>query len=118
MPYGNFDDIHSLHAVYNQSLKEDNDMDLEEFIGEKILCAGFDPTEDKEAKGTPHHPVDTNAVVQIQSGALSQPVTQQTAIKKPVAIPAVFNSTETSFAPQEYYSVIFHPPLPLLSTTA
>ncbi|MDP1972278.1 MAG: hypothetical protein Q8J87_04845, partial [Sediminibacterium sp.] len=42
MPYANFDDTKSLGIVYNNCLSNDADMNFLEFIGEKLLAAGFE----------------------------------------------------------------------------
>ena len=51
MPYANYDDVQSLCAVYNNCLKQDADMNLLEFIGEKLLMTGFDPEENEDGRG-------------------------------------------------------------------
>jgi hypothetical protein len=111
MPYGNFDDVKSLCAVYNHCLKQDADMDFFEFIGEKLLVAGIDPDEENEPHQTHHQqPIQGTNTVQIQTGALYQPIeqdinfaTEQIAL----ALPPLMNSDndQTGFT-----SGVFHPP--------
>jgi len=111
MPYANFDDVRSLEGVYNHCLKEDKNMDLPEFIGEKLLMAGIDPTENQERRNThPHQPVDTPGASQIQSGVLYYQPVQALA-------PVSFTPTGLSYqvnnflaSSQEFYKGIFHPP--------
>lgn len=76
MPYANFDDVQSLRSVYNNYLREDNDSNIFEFIGEKILSAGLihdeNEQENKSAKQEHRHPVNPGITVQIQTGVLYQ----------------------------------------------
>ncbi|GAC1399175.1 MAG: hypothetical protein NVSMB63_19080 [Sediminibacterium sp.] len=112
MPYGNFNDVESLQAVYNHCLKEDADMDLGEFIGEKLLSAGFDPTEDRETHGSHHHqPVNTNAVVVIQNGYLYRQTPVQFLPDIPVTIyEKAIQLNNTILTSQDFHPGIFHPP--------
>jgi hypothetical protein len=111
MPYGNFDDVKSLCAVYNHCLKQDADMDFFEFIGEKLLIAGFDPDEENEPQQSHHQqPIHGANTVQIQTGALYQHInpdiifaTNQVAI----VIPPLKNSGNS---PTGFTSGVFHPP--------
>lgn len=111
MPYGNFDDIDSLHNVYHYQLSIDNNLDLVEFIGEKILLAGFDPTEEQETPQTQSHPISAGSIVHIQSGVLSQPQQQILIVKTSSSIETVQSGTEIHFTVQDYQDNIFHPPL-------
>jgi hypothetical protein len=74
MPYANFDDTRSLHIVYNACIASDADINVMEFVGEKLLGMGFEGDEEDEAslpsKSTT--PINTGAVIQIQSGAMYQ----------------------------------------------
>ena len=115
MPYANFDDVQSIKTLYYQSLMDDGNMDVFEFVGEKLLTAGLDPFEQDEETDFPlkHSvpPVGTNASVQIESGAIFHfPVTEIN-IAQPLPVKSekfVFNSF---FHPQEFHPGIFHPPL-------
>jgi len=48
MPYSNFDDTRSISSAYNENRKEDTDMDIGEFLVNKLLTIGelFDEGED------------------------------------------------------------------------
>lgn len=111
MPYANFDDVRSLQVVYNHCLKEDADMDFFEFIGEKLLVAGFDPDEENEQKTThPLQPIHAGNMVQIQSGVLYQQMPQEIDLRQPVIPAVVIPVSNTSIPSHEFHSGIFHPP--------
>lgn len=116
MPYANFDDIKSLHIVYNTCLATDADMDMLEFVGEKLLGLGFegDDEEEDELEGVPaksNEPINTGVVIQIQSGAMYQQpqfiYTALIAIKISTIIPLVNAGIPLAV----YHPAIFHPPI-------
>ncbi len=111
MPYANFDDTHSLAAVYNNCLKEDADMDFFEFVGEKLLVAGFDPTEEQEKHNTnPQQPVTGANIVQIQSGAFYQQYPQEIDLTQPENIALIIPLSNTMILSHDFHPGIFHPP--------
>ena len=69
MPYANFDDTRSLQIVYNTCLASDSDMNVIEFVGEKLLGLGFEVDEEDEVEVPTKSstPINTGAVIQIQS---------------------------------------------------
>ena len=112
MPYGNYDDVQSICAVYNHCLKQDADMDFLEFIGEKLLALGIDPAEEKEEPftGKPNQPINQNAIVQIQSGVLFQQTVQEMIITLLAPPTLIIPTTNTIVPLQEFHPGIFHPP--------
>lgn len=117
MPYANYDDVQSLCAVYNNCLKQDADMNLLEFIGEKLLMTGFDP-EEKEELPNPHskqNPVNENAIVQIQSGVLFQVAKEEINLSRTEIVRKNIPTKNTVFFTQEFNPGIFHPPAILAS---
>jgi hypothetical protein len=115
MPYANFDDLNSVRAVYNNYLQEDNDSNIFEFIGEKILTAGFIHDEGSGLENLPvkqHHP--SNATVQIQTGVLFQPPFRE---DTPPIFPEIsisYTLTNTIFLFRDFRSRVFHPPFSLI----
>lgn len=116
MPYANFDDVTSLKVVYNHCLKEDADMDFFEFIGEKLLVAGFDPEERDEPKPAhPLQPIHAANIVQIQSGVLYQQVPQEVSFQQPSVIAEEKPAGNTHFLSYNFCPGIFHPPAILIA---
>lgn len=112
MPYANFDDVRSLQAVYNNCLKQDADMDFLEFIGEKLLVAGFDPEEDEEQDNPcPQSPVHGAVLVQIQLGTLYRHTPQEMNLEKPETIIDTIPLRNTVILTNDFHPGIFHPPL-------
>ncbi len=112
MPYANFDDTRSLQIVYNTCLASDSDMNVMEFVGEKLLGLGFEGDEDEEeglpAKSTP--PINTEAVIQIQSGAMyQQPQFVYVALAIPV-VRTIIPLINAGVPSTEFHPAIFHPP--------
>ena len=112
MPYANFDDTRSLQIVYNTCLASDADMNVMEFVGEKLLGLGFEGDEEDEG-GIPvksSQPINTGVVIQIQSGVMyQQPQFIYTALNLPVVrtmIPLVNAGVPSA----EFHPAIFHPP--------
>lgn len=111
MPYSNFDDTHLLSSLYHESLQEDTDMNIGEFIFEKLLTVGewFEGDEEDEQpmplqQHTPHQ------VQVLQSGSLfCQKITVVEKGKEQlVARPAcLFRENKFSF---DYHAFVFHPP--------
>lgn len=112
MPYANFDDVRSLQAVYNNCLKQDADMDVIEFIGEKLLVAGFDPDEEEEHDNPcPQQPIHGAVLVQIQSGVLFQHTLQQVNLAPPETRICNIPLCNTVIHTTDFQPGIFHPPL-------
>jgi len=112
MPYANFDDTRSLQIVYNTCLASDSDMNVMEFVGEKLLGLGFEVDEEDEVEVPTKSstPINTGAVIQIQSGAMYQ---QPQYVFTALAIPAVITIIPLANAgiPSTlYHPAIFHPP--------
>jgi len=112
MPYANFDDTRSLQIVYNTCLASDSDMNVMEFVGEKLLGLGFEVDEEDEVEVPTKSstPINTGAVIQIQSGAMYQ---QPQYVFTALAIPAVITIiplTNAGIPSTLYHPAIFHPP--------
>jgi hypothetical protein len=113
MPYANFDDTRSLHIVYNTCLASDADMNLAEFVGEKLLGFGFEGDDEAEegipSKSTP--PINTGVIIQIQSGAMyQQPQLVYTVLTVPV-LRTIIPLINAGVPSAEYHPAIFHPPI-------
>ena len=111
MPYSNFDDTNLLSDIYQQSQQEDYDMDLGEFIFEKLLTVGS-WFEDKE-EDAPLIPIHQNVPHQVQvfhSGSLYclkinfQEKRNEPSADKPTCL---FRESKFSF---DYHASVFHPP--------
>jgi hypothetical protein len=109
MPYANFDDTKSLQIVYNNCLANDADMNVMEFIGEKLLSFGFEE-EEEEGDKKAQLPITSSTIIQIQTGVMYnqayqyfQALTIETFI---IAVPL----KNSFFTTQEYHPGIFHPP--------
>ncbi|MEN9685013.1 MAG: hypothetical protein RLZZ28_799 [Bacteroidota bacterium] len=115
MPYGNYNDVQSIFAVYNHCLKTDPDMGFAEFIGEKILTGGFDPTGENEERenNEKHTPIHPNAIVQIQSGVLFRQVEEEIKLAQPETVQTIIPLANTAMLTQEFSKGIFHPPAPI-----
>lgn len=112
MPYANFDDVQSIKVLYHQSLIDDDNMDVFEFVGEKLLTAGFDPFEQQETKNKHQHfPFNDSNTLQIQAGVLFQQVNAEIKIQqlKVITVQQVMESA--SFYAQVFHKGIFRPPL-------
>ncbi|MEI6263854.1 MAG: hypothetical protein WCP74_02050 [Sphingobacteriia bacterium] len=112
MPYANFDDTRSLQIVYNTCLATDADMNVMEFVGEKLLGMGFEGDEEEEetvpAKSTT--PINTGVVIQIQSGAMyQQPQFVYTAQIIPV-VRTIIPLINAGVPSADFHPAIFHPP--------
>jgi hypothetical protein len=114
MPYANFDDVASIQALYHQCLVEDSDINVFEFIGEKLLTAniGDDGDEDEPKQTTTKNiPLNAAATIQIQTGVLFQfPTADIILILVPSTI-KLQRATNAAFTTQDFKTGIFHPPL-------
>ena len=111
MPYANFDDTKSLGIVYNNCLANDADMNFLEFIGEKLLAAGFEDEDEEEgSEAKAHAPIDGTVIVQIQSGVMYHPTQQLVQLAHMPTIRLVIPLENSSVRSQEFHPFIFHPP--------
>ena len=111
MPYGNFNDTKSLVMVYNNCLQKDADLNVIEFIGEKMLCVLFnDEDDDQQTTPIQHNTPIHNSSIQIQSGLLfGYPVHEN--IKHPVKENALHGiASNDVLNSQNFHPGIFHPP--------
>jgi hypothetical protein len=112
MPYSNFDDTRSLRSSYSESQQEDTDMDIPEFVFNKLLTIGelFDRGDDDEQDTPKNHQPIPLQVQPLQSGSLYcikiNVIGQE---KKPIpAKPTcLFREDKFSF---DFHASIFHPP--------
>ena len=72
MPYSNFDDSSSFRSIYQESREEDPDMDMGEFIFEKMFTIGswFEGDESEEHNIPKQHQPNSLPVQVIQAGSL------------------------------------------------
>lgn len=111
MPYVNFEDTKSLGIVYNNCLANDTDMNFLEFIGEKLLAAGFEDVEEEEGSAAKAHaPIDSTVIVQIQSGVMYHPTEETVQLAHVPIIRLVIPLQNSTVRSQEFYPFIFHPP--------
>ncbi|MBK5271842.1 MAG: hypothetical protein JJE22_12595 [Bacteroidia bacterium] len=113
MPYSNFDDTGSLFSSFQESQREDADMNISEFLFNKLLTIGelFDQGDDDEEQSIPkdHHPIPIQ-VQPLQSGSLyCSKIINFEQDKKPVPEKpsCFFIDNKFSF---DFHASIFHPP--------
>ncbi len=113
MPYSNFDDASSLRSVYHESQEEDNDIDVGEFILNKLLVVGelFDRGDDDHALPKNHQP-EPMQVLSLQSGFLycNKIITVLNEKPVPVKPTGLFKENKFSF---DFHASVFHPPAAL-----
>ena len=108
MPYANFDDTKSLQIVYNNCLANDTDMNLAEFISEKLLSFGFEEDEEEEKKA--QLPITSSTNIQMQTGVMyNQPFQYFQANSFETFVKAV-PLKNSFFTSADYYPRIFRPP--------
>ena len=112
MPYSNFDDTQLLSSLYQESRQEDTDMNIGEFIFEKLLTIGglFEGDEEDESPIPRHQQHAPLQVQMLQSGSLyCLKVIIQEKDKEPVAAKptCLFRENKFSF---DYHAFVFHPP--------
>lgn len=111
MPYSNFDDASSLRSVYHESQEEDNDIDVGEFILNKLLVVGvlFDRGDNDRTIPKNHRP-EPMQVLSLQSGFLYcnkiiiTGQNEKTIVVKPSGL---FKENKFSF---DFHASVFHPP--------
>jgi hypothetical protein len=111
MPYSNFDDTSSLRSVYHESQEEDNDIDVGEFILNKLLVIGqwFDQGDDDQEMPKGHQP-EPMQILSLQSGSLfctRITVTVQNEKPAPAKPTCLFKENKFSF---DFHAFVFHPP--------
>lgn len=111
MPYSNFDDTSSLRSVYQESQREDNDIDVGEFIMNKLLVVGelFDHGEDDHPLPKNHQP-EPMQMISLQSGFLYCNkifVSLQNEKMIPEKPSGLFKENKLSF---DFHASVFHPP--------
>ena len=112
MPYSNFDDTRLLSSLYHESQQEDRDMNIGEFIFEKLLSVGeLFEDEEEDAPIIPRHLHHTPLQVQMpQSGSLyCLKLTIQEKDKEPVSDKPTCRFMENKFS-FDYHAFVFHPP--------
>jgi hypothetical protein len=114
MPYSNFDDTRSLRSSYRESQQEDTDMDIGEFVFNKLFTIGelFDQGDDDNNKQTipkDHQPIPLQ-IQPIQSGSLYCSkiiIIEQDKKPVPVKPTCFFREDKFSF---DFHASVFHPP--------
>jgi hypothetical protein len=113
MPYSNFDDTRSLRSSYNESQQEDTDMDIGEFVFNKLFTIGelFDEGDDIDQQNIPkdQHPIPLQ-VQSMQPGSLyCSKLFNSEQDKKPVSTKptCLFRENKFSF---DFHASVFHPP--------
>jgi hypothetical protein len=110
MPYGNFDDNYVTRLLYNEQQKQDPDLDMGEFVFNRLLRVGslFDDDDDEDQVPLKNpHPVQS---LNIQAGFLEcyKPVIKMQELPEKVEKPTcLFKDNKFS---REFTSAIFHPP--------
>jgi hypothetical protein len=113
MPYGNFNDNYATRLLYNQQQREDPDLNISEFIFEKLLCFGElfeDEDDDDEPEDMPLNDPQPVQSLQLQAGFLecNKPVIKMQELPEtPVKPTCVFKENKFS---REFSSAVFHPP--------
>ncbi len=113
MPYSNFDDTSSVCSSYHESQQEDADMDIGEFVFNKLLTIGglFDKGDDDDAPVIPksQHPIPLQ-VQSLQSGSIycnKIIITEQEKEIIPAKPTCLFRENKFSF---DFQAPVFHPP--------
>ena len=112
MPYSNFDDAGSFRSIFHVGQQEDADMNIGEFIFEKMLTIGelFEGDEKEEHEMPKQHQSAPLQIQPIQAGYLyCSKIIISEQDKKPVpAKPScLFRENKISF---DFHASIFHPP--------
>ena len=112
MPYCNFDDAHSFWSIFNESKQQDEDMNVGEFVFEKLLTVGelFEGDEEEEEDMPKQHPAIPFQLQPIQPGSLycSKAVFFEE-VKKAIPEKPVCRFIETKFS-SDFHTSVFHPP--------
>ena len=108
MPYANFDDIKSLQIVYNNCLANDADMNVMEFIGEKLLSFGFEEEEEGDKKA--QLPITSSTNIQIQTGVMYNQAYQYFQALTIETVTIAVPLKNSFFSTEDYHPGIFRPP--------
>jgi hypothetical protein len=114
MPYANFDDNNATKDVYSQQQQQDPDLNICEFIFEKLLCIGqifdSDDDEDEIPQDLPLKNQQPLQAIQIQSGFMD---CAKAAIKIQ-EFPSVEEKPTCIFREKmfsaDFHAAVFHPP--------
>jgi hypothetical protein len=107
MPYANYDDTKSLVTVFNNFLSQDPDMDLGEFIAEKLFVS----MQEDEEEGNSTQKNVIPIAIQIQHGVVYQSQTQQIEFKVRPVESAFSINYAYPFIIKGFEKDIFRPPL-------
>lgn len=112
MPYGNFDDNYATRLLYNLQQKQDPDLNISEFVFEKLLYVGglFEDEDDDDMGELPLKNPQPVQALHIQAGFLEcyKPVIKVQELPKTEAKPTCLFK-ENKFS-REFSSSVFHPP--------
>lgn len=111
MPFCNFDEISLVGHLYQQHLQQDEDGNVLDFLGEKILAVGslFDNEDIPAGRKIPYnqHPCQ---VLQIQNGFYHFSKVASVAAKPFVYVETAYSFFMENKFHQEFSSSVFHPP--------
>ena len=112
MPYGNFEDTYATRLLYSEQQNEDPDLNMSEFIFEKLLFVGgwFEHGDEDEPGDTPAKHPGPVQILHIQSGFLDyyRPLIKMQVLPDPIAKPTCLFK-ENKFD-RKFSFPIFHPP--------
>jgi hypothetical protein len=112
MPYSNFEDSSSFRSIYQESQEEDPDMDMGEFIFEKMFTVGqWFEGDENEAHALPkqHQPAPLPVQV-IQAGSLyCNMAIGHEYNNEPLALKPSCQFRENKFS-FDFHASVFHPP--------
>jgi hypothetical protein len=112
MPYSNFDDTRLFKVLYHQSQQEDDDIDLPEFIWNKLLVIGdlFENEDEPASHPVKHREQIPLQVQTVQSGSLfcNKAIVVTEEKKKQPSKPTC-NFRDNKFS-TDFSAFIFHPP--------
>ena len=113
MPYSNFDDTCSINSTFHENQQEDTDMNIGEFLFNKLLTIGelFDEGEDEDGQVPPNDHQNLPIQIQpLQSGSLfciKLTIPEQEKKQVPEKPTCLFRDNMFSF---DFHASIFHPP--------
>ncbi|MEO5683367.1 MAG: hypothetical protein ABIQ88_12040 [Chitinophagaceae bacterium] len=112
MPYADFTDMRTVQFLYKQLQQQDNDMNLAEFVCDKLLVVGELFEQDDASDNCASHPVTSiPAAFQLQAGALfcTNAAEKIIPLFLPPAKPAsAFKENKFS---RTVRNAVFHPPV-------
>jgi len=110
MPYGNFSDNYATRIVYQEEQRQDPDLNVSEFIFEKLLCIGqlFEDEDDEVSPPPGHHVPVHNMHLQASSYECYRPFIREMELPKPSEKPrCLFRDNKFAI---DFSAGIFHPP--------